>query len=138
MKAEVNIQDFKRITAKVRGLNKEGRKLLHGVLGDGAKDWVEKAVNEVPVDMGFLRNSIQEKEVRELEWEVTANATYAPYIEFGTITKVSVPVELAAYAMQFKGKGIYKTGGMAARPFFFHHRMAIIEQIKNDLKNYEW
>ena len=44
---------------------------------------------------------------------------YAPYVEFGTIELVEVPNELTEYAMQFKGKGIIKKGGMKARPYLY-------------------
>jgi HK97 gp10 family phage protein len=41
---------------------------------------------------------------------------YAPYVEFGTGTMVSVPTGLEDFAMQFKGAGI-KDVNLPARPF---------------------
>jgi hypothetical protein len=55
-------------------------------------------------------------------------------VEWGTITKVSVPQELQAYAIQFKGKGIRKTGGMIPRPFFFQHRGPVMAELQKNLK----
>jgi len=54
-----------------------------------------------------------------LSGRVWTNVEYAPYVEFGTITKVDVPIELTEYALQFKGRGIRKRGGMKARPFLY-------------------
>src|SRR5688572_4878521 len=68
---------------------------------------------------GFLAGSIRPFKVSELSVAVIAGKHYAPYVEWGTITKVQVPSELADYAMQFKGRGLRKNGGMFPRPFFF-------------------
>ncbi len=54
-----------------------------------------------------------------LSGRVWTNVEYAPYVEFGTIENVSVPLELTEYAMQFKGRGIRKKGGRKAKPFLY-------------------
>ena len=41
----------------------------------------------VPVDTGYLMNSIAAAKERELTWRVTAHAEYAIYIEMGTRRK---------------------------------------------------
>lgn len=62
------------------------------------------------VDTGRLRSSIaMEPYNGGLTIEVGTDVKYAPYIEFGTGPRVSVPGELTDYAAQFKGRG----GGMA-------------------------
>lgn len=68
---------------------------------------------------GSLAGSIRPEKTGELTVEVVAHKEYAPYIEWGTITRVQVPSELSSYAMQFKGKGIKKNGGIYPRPYFF-------------------
>jgi len=40
-----------------------------------------------------------------LSREVYTDVKYAPYMEFGTKSKVKIPPGLESYAMQFKGKG---------------------------------
>lgn len=54
-----------------------------------------------------------------LSGRVFTNVEYAAYVEFGTIEHVEVPLELTAYAMQFKGRGIRKKGGRKAKPFLY-------------------
>jgi HK97 gp10 family phage protein len=107
-------------------------------LASGAIDIERDAVQRVPVDKGFLRNAIGYKKVQELSYEVVAQTRYAPYVEFGTVTKVQIPSGAETYAAQFKGKGIIKTGGMRARPFMFpalfKNAPRIMEEIKRLLK----
>lgn len=84
---------------------------------------------------GFLMGSISADNSVALQSSVVANKKYAAYFEWGTITRVSVPPELADYAIQFKGRGIKKTGGMYPRPFFFPQvpivKAELIENINN-------
>jgi HK97 gp10 family phage protein len=61
-----------------------------------------------PANLGTLRGSIYKDEVskspNEFMFIVGAAAKYAPYVEFGTGGKVSIPNGYADYASQFKGK----------------------------------
>ncbi len=74
-----------------------------------------------------------------LKIEVVVGKKYGPFVEWGTITKVRVPSELASYAIQFKGKGLRKNGGMIPRPYFFKHvpqvRKETIEEFEILLKD---
>jgi hypothetical protein len=81
--------------------------------------YVDRAQYDAPRNFGILAGAITYKRLGEMEYEVVSGAKYSAYVEFGTITQVRVPAELMDYAAQFKGKGIKKTGGMPARPFFF-------------------
>ena len=85
-----------------------------------------------------LSGSIHLVNPGKLKVEVVVGKKYGPYVEWGTITRVSVPSELAAYAIQFKGRGIRKTGGMLPRPYFFKHipqvRKETIEEFEILLK----
>jgi HK97 gp10 family phage protein len=82
-----------------------------------------EAKNACPVDFGILRSSI-EKTVdasdagRILSAEVGTNVEYAPFVEFGTGSGVSVPAGQEEFAMQFKGKTGRKRN-YPARPFLF-------------------
>lgn len=86
---------------------------------------------------GFLMGSISADNSVPMQSSVVANKKYAAYVEWGTITRVSVPPELADYAIQFKGRGIKKTGGMYPRPFFFPQvpivKAELVERINNIL-----
>ena len=80
------------------------------------------AANDVPVDTGTLKNSIQSTPIKVSKNEITGGvevgAEYSPYVEFGTGTRVKVPSELSAFASQYKGDGI-KEVNLPARPFFY-------------------
>jgi HK97 gp10 family phage protein len=56
---------------------------------------------------GDLRSSIHTSRANkdDLVSTVYVEANYAPYVEFGTKTKVEVPNGLESYAAQFRGKG---------------------------------
>ena len=82
-----------------------------------------EAKNAAPVDMGILRSSIAKTVTasdsgRVLEAEVGTNVEYAPFVEFGTGSGVSVPAGQEEFAMQFKGKTGRKRN-YPARPFLF-------------------
>lgn len=81
-----------------------------------------EAASNVPVDTGALKQSIQSQPIKVTKNQITGGvevgADYAPYVEFGTGTRVKVPSELNAFAAQFKGDGI-KEVNLPARPFFY-------------------
>jgi phage gpG-like protein len=66
---------------------------------------------------GQLKTMIQ-FDVNSKGATILVPVSYAPYVEFGTGTKVNVPKGLEDYASQFKGKGI-KQVNLSARPFLF-------------------
>lgn len=119
------------ITIQVQGLAQLQKKMgkLPEVLKDQldaemsavSQDYEDRVVAATPVDTGRLKGGTSVKKIAVLHYEIVNNVFYAPYVEFGTVSFVSVPAELQAYAMQFKGQGIIKNGGMRARPFFFPH-----------------
>lgn len=92
-------------------------------------DIVIKATSRVPVNFGFLKDSIY-KEQKGLNAEVGASAHYSPYVEFGTGGKVNVPQGLEDYAIQFKGNDI-KQVNLPPRPFLFN---SAFEEVQATLK----
>lgn len=83
-------------------------------LNDGAQAIAAEAKQRAPGDQGTLRQQIASRKVEANIYEVTSNADYSPYLEFGTLEKVRVPAELQEYAAQFKGNfasGLYSKGG---------------------------
>jgi len=94
-----------------------------------------------PVDLGFLRNSIylkEESKKEQLIFTVGAKAKYAPYIEFGTGTEVTVPAGYEELAIVFKGKNAAKIN-IRPQPFlipsFEVEKPKLIERITKLLKN---
>jgi HK97 gp10 family phage protein len=65
------------------------------------------AKKNAPVNFGILRNSIQLVEELgdgKLIYTVGSKLSYAPYVEFGTGGKVTIPNGYENFAEQFKGK----------------------------------
>jgi HK97 gp10 family phage protein len=66
-----------------------------------------EAKKNVPVNLGTLRNSIHlssELTGKKTSYSVSTPVSYAPYIEFGTGGKVSIPSGYSSFASGFKGK----------------------------------
>ena len=80
-----------------------------------------EAKRNAPVDTGRLRSSIVTTKATQsdLVARTEVGVNYAPYIEFGTRSKVDVPAGLESYALQFKGSGGGSGGAMRAQPFLF-------------------
>jgi HK97 gp10 family phage protein len=75
-----------------------------------------------PVNLGTLRRSIHaESLLNGLTGKVIVDASYAPYVEFGTGGKVSIPSGYESFAMQYKGG----KGGT-----YYDFLLAIIEWVK--------
>lgn len=139
----INIAGLKELQDKFAKMPEVLQKEVRGVVESSAKDFVRYAKRDAPVNKekhgGNLRLGISYAQViadkTHTTFEVVSNAHYSAYLEWGTITKVSVPAELAAYASQFKGKGLRKTGGIFPHPYFFRQIPLIKKQLENDIKD---
>jgi hypothetical protein len=89
--------------------------LVASEIQDWAKRTVADAQRDVPVDTGALKSTIRDVVGADrLTWIVKAGGingvNYAPYVEFGTGTKVNQTFlqeyGLISYADDFRGKGI--------------------------------
>lgn len=121
---KVNVIGFKELEAKLNKASANIKKEVGAEIQFAGERLTELAVKELSSGIlthptGQLAGSIRPLKTGELTVEVAVGKEYAPYVEWGTITKVQVPSELADYAAQFKGKGLKKNGGMSPRPFFF-------------------
>lgn len=119
---KINQSDLAKLNKKLAQLQKFSKQELSNEIGRGALEIVGRAKQSAAKDTGALRQSIN-SEASGKGVAVYANANYAPYIEFGTGSQVSLAdmKELGipdSYAAQFKGKGI-KEVNLPARPFFF-------------------
>ena len=101
----------------------------------------DNAKQNAPFDLGKLRQSIQIIKLKDSSYLILANATglapYAAYMEFGTGGNVSVPLELADIAIQFKGKGVKKID-LRPRPYMYpalvRQRRIFLEELKQLLE----
>jgi HK97 gp10 family phage protein len=123
------------ITFELKGLNEvlNNFKQLDKKIQKQVKDEINASALKIqsdakklaPVNFGKLRGSIFLTKIsnqNEIIYSVGTNLNYAPYVEFGTGGKVSVPAGYEDYAMQFKGQ---KSGT------YYDFLMAIVEWIKN-------
>ena len=80
------------------------------------------AKQNAPVDKrkghgGGLKASIRPFN-KGMTGEIVVGASYGPYQEYGTGTKVRVPSELSSYAMQFKGAGVRQVN-LRPQPYLY-------------------
>jgi len=126
MPATITLTGWKEFEAKAKNMTAELLDELDMEVEEAANNWVDRAMNDAPVDMGFLKNGIKKQAVQKGIWEVTSNAEYSPYMEWGTRQRVSVPTDLAAYAITFKGQGS-KGGDVKAMIYEWCRRKGIPE-----------
>jgi hypothetical protein len=109
-------------TQYLNGLQNQVKDLVRAEIEDSMLKIESESAQNVPVDLGFLKNSIQSSPIivnnNEIKGGVEVGAAYAPFVEFGTGTRVNVPSELNNFARQFKGNNI-KAVNLPARPFFY-------------------
>ena len=99
----MKIEGTEKIISDFKRFGREGKKNVAEITQIKAGDIERDAKALAPFKLSKLRQSIKAEQFGPLSWEITAYETYAPYIEYGTGSKVSVPAGLEAYAMQFKG-----------------------------------
>jgi len=118
--SSVNVIGLRELEAKINTLSTDVLEEVDIDVQDAAKLWEQLAKDSAPVDTDFLRGAIFGAPISFLNAEVVSPKFYSPYQEWGTGDNVSVPEDLVAYAIQFKGKKHIK--GNIPHPFFFIHR----------------
>ncbi len=83
--------------------------IIDDVLNTNMIEMEAAAKRNAPGDRGFLRQNISAKTSVHLKKELTVNAFYAAYIEFGTGVYAAqyvatLPADWQAFARQFKGE----------------------------------
>lgn len=157
----IQLQGFQQYLRVLQNAPKALQSEAKAVIRDAADLWEDLAETKAPRDQGRLAGAITNKEIKD-GYEVFVNVEYAPFIEWGTKTRVQVPSDLRAYAAQFQGaKGggnakrviydwckrvgipverwflVYRsimTYGIKPQPFFFVQRPAVQRQLLTDLK----
>jgi hypothetical protein len=95
--------------------------------------WEELAKKDAPVDFGYLRQNITSYKAGDMNYEIVSGALYSAYREWGTGSLVSVPPELADYAIQFKGKGL-RIVNSRPHPYFFVQEPIVQKQLVENIK----
>jgi len=106
----LKLMGVEKVIAAIKDVNNELYAKIDGELNAKCTDIVKKAQKNVEqnksTNFGQLKGSIAYKKIenQDLKYVVFANAYHAPYIEFGTVKKVSVPPELTEVAAAVKGR----------------------------------
>lgn len=161
MSFTVEVKGINDVVKRIKRLGDEVAEDADKAMGYSARKIQRDAKKNVAVDTGDLRASIHVID-KKLEKEVKTDKTHAPFVEFGTKSKVDIPSGLEQYAMQFKSsggnfadlleaiegwtsrKGIspefafpialrIAQNGVSARPFLFPAYFKELPKIKNEL-----
>lgn len=130
----VNITGVDEAVAKMRSYQFAKLEAVKTVVNETAIKVQRGAKQRCPVDTGRLRASIAMEPFKGgLTIDVGTKVKYAPYVEFGTGSKVRVPSGAESTAAQFKGKNPANPG-QKAQPFLYPaweaERAAYIEKLK--------
>ena len=132
MTADKIIRDFEKINDKVVKLVPEMVQVT------GTKIQMD-AKRDVPRDTSRLHNSIKNyAEDGGLTAVIETNVEYAPYVEFGTGSMVSIPSGMNSYASQFRGSGI-RDVNTSPQPFmmpaFERHSQRFIDALNKLIRD---
>jgi hypothetical protein len=119
----------------LNGLKVKIQVALVDALKEAALNIETLAKVDCPVNMGILRSSIHTEPISEQNYygyKIGSYLPYAPYVEFGTGTLVSVPSEYQEFALQFKGQK--EVAGMNAQPYLLPNFEMQVEQFKNNIQ----
>ena len=138
-KGLTKLEGFDKFQAKLANLPKNVENNLGLIVFDEAKRWAGLASRKAPRNKviglgGKLAQGVRSEKTGSLTAEVTSNVMYSPYVEWGTGSKVSVPPDLASYAIQFKGTRIVV--GQRPQPFFFIFKDQILKSLVDRAKAY--
>jgi hypothetical protein len=132
---KVELKGYKELSRKLGKLADEFEDEVDGEIEEVAKLYVSDAVHLAQsqgiFDEGRLLGAIRHERLAPMAYNIVAAVHYAAYHEWGTITHVRVPADQQAYAIQFKGRGRKKTGGIYPRPFFFPPMPKAQERMKD-------
>jgi HK97 gp10 family phage protein len=104
----LDIANIGNVSKRFTKLSEDVKNNLKNEINASALKIQSDAKKLAPVNLGTLRNSIYKDEVSKSPNEyivmIGSTAKYAPYIEFGTGGKVSIPNGYNDYAAQFRNK----------------------------------
>jgi HK97 gp10 family phage protein len=102
----LNISGIKQVENAINRFDKAATKGIVDELSASVLNIQKAAKRRAPGFDGKLRQSIIVSSGRSgLDKSVVATVKYAPYVEFGTRSKVRIPPGYEGFAAQFRGKG---------------------------------
>lgn len=121
----IGVEGIDELKKKLGGLTPDLISEVDAALGGAALDYEQRVVKDAPKDEGRLAGGASVNRVDVMHYEVSDSVEYAPFVEFGTRARVSVPADLQEYAAQFKGKG--QSGDVKKKIFDWCKRVGIPE-----------
>jgi hypothetical protein len=118
MASEMNVFGIDKLIGELKNYSEKVYTNIDNAMQESARNVQKQAIMDAPSDMSTLRRSIEVKPIKEETWsgyEIFSLLPYAPYVEFGTGTRVTIPTGYEEYAMQFKGQK--EIAGMNAQPY---------------------
>ena len=103
--AEVNTKQLQRALRKLEQAGSEIRAKGELEIERSARIIESQAKRNAPTGANNRLKTSIDVRGSKLTREVYTDVKYAPYVEFGTKSKVEIPPGLEGYAMQFKGGG---------------------------------
>lgn len=103
---KANVIGLEQLQAKIQKATKETQTLVDAELEAAAMNFVGLAKKDLASqggDRGTLLRSISYSKTKDLQYTVSANVFYAPFIEFGTKGKFSPYPGTEEFANQYKG-----------------------------------
>ena len=145
--AKKTIKNINKVLKDLKKFGSEAETIIEDELLVAATEIRTQARFSAPVNKivglgGDLRRSIIVQKKDNLLYNISALAKYAPYVEFGTGTKVNLKYLIDAglpesYALQFKGKGVKKVN-ISPQPYLFpafiNGRIHFLSNLKTALK----
>lgn len=103
------VKGLKELQARIKNMDKELKTRLRRELEDGAQMFVQLAHKDAPVDQSILKQGIAYFKKADLVFTVLSNASYSPFIEFGTKSRFRpIPgVKPNEYTVNKSGSGFY-------------------------------
>jgi HK97 gp10 family phage protein len=140
MASEINVFGIDKLIGDLKAYSEKVEMGFNNAVKEAALNTETGAKMDCPVDMGILRSSIHTEPFEDETgkgYEVLTRLEYAPYVEFGTGAKVSIPNGYDEYALQFKGQK--SVAGMNAQPYlipnFEMQKEQLIAKIKILINN---
>lgn len=103
---KANVIGLDQLQAKIQKATKETQTLVDAELEAAAMNFVGLAKKDLASqggDRGTLLRSISYSKTKDLQYTVSANVFYAPFIEFGTKSKFNPYPGTEEFASQYKG-----------------------------------
>jgi HK97 gp10 family phage protein len=100
--AQVNTKDLQRVLRKLEDAESQIRKNGEVAIEASARKIESQAKRNAPTGVSNRLKASIDVRGSKLEREVFTDVKYAPFVEFGTKSKVDIPPGLEGYAMQFK------------------------------------